>query len=153
AAGVRVGDVILSANGQRVDSHDALRNVEGLQAIGTPIALEVIRDGRPLQLSAALREHPRAVAGVDIDPRLEGATFAELPERVRQTGQAGVLVESVARGSRAARNGLQPGDIVVAATTGTFADLSGFRANFTQAPAQLILRIVRGNGQGNLPMQ
>lgn len=153
AAGVRVGDVITSANGQRVDSFDALRNIEGLQSIGAAITLDVIRDGRPLQLAATLREHPRAIAGIDIDPRLEGATFAELPERVRQTGQAGVLVESVARGSRAARNGLQSGDIVVAATSGGFADLSGFRANFTQAPAQLVLRIVRGNRQGTLPMQ
>ena len=80
--------------------------------------------------------------------------FADVPERLRQSGYAGVLVESVARGSRAAQNGLQPGDVIVAASSGQFADLPGFRASFTRAPAQLILRIVRGgNRPGDLPMQ
>jgi serine protease DegQ len=153
AAGVEVGDVITAANGQRIDSPGALRNFEGLHGVGRPVALDVVRDGRTRQLTATLREHPRETAGAEIDPRLAGARFAELPERLRQGGLAGVLVESVERGSRAARNGLQPGDVVVAATTGAFADLSGFRANFTQAPAQLILRIVRGNRQGTLPMR
>ncbi|MEG3158748.1 heat-shock protein, partial [Lysobacter zhanggongensis] len=64
-----------------------------------------------------------------------------------------VLVESVARGSRAARNGLREGDVVVAASAGGFDDLAGFRAGFTQPPAQLILNVVRGNRQGVLPMQ
>ncbi len=153
AAGVRVGDVITAANGQRVDSFDALRNLEGLQTVGARLTLDIVREGRTQQLGATLREHPRNVAGADIDPRLEGATFAEVPERLRQAGANGVLVESVARGSRAARSGLQTGDLVIAASSGTFADLSSFRANFTQAPAQLVLRILRGNRQGNLPMQ
>jgi serine protease DegQ len=153
AAGLEVGDVITAANGQRIDGPDALRNFEGLQRIGLPVRLEVLRDGKPLTLNATLREQPRSTAGAEIDPRLAGATFAELPERYRQGGLTGVLVESVARSSRAARSGLQTGDVVVEATSGGFVDLAGFRANFTQAPPQLILRIVRGNRQGTLAMQ
>ena len=76
-----------------------------------------------------------------------------MPERLRQAGLSGVLVQDVARGSRAARNGLQAGDVIVEATTGRFDDLAGFRAGFTRSPAQLVLRIVRGNQQGALPMQ
>ncbi|MFD0738868.1 Do family serine endopeptidase [Lysobacter koreensis] len=153
AAGVKPGDVIIAANGQRIDDHNALRNFEGLQAVGSRVTLDVRRDGKPLQLVAGLREQPKSFAGAELDPRLGGATFAELPERLRQSGAAGVLVEAVARGSRAAGNGLQAGDVVVAANAGRFSDLSGFRASFTRAPAQLILRIVRGNRQGDLPMQ
>jgi hypothetical protein len=41
----------------------------------------------------------------------------------------------------------------VQATAGRFDDLAGFRAGFTRPPAQLLLRIVRGNQQGALPMQ
>lgn len=153
AAGLRPGDVIVSANGQRVDSSDGLRNFEGLQPVGGAVALEVLRDGKPLQLSASLREQPKASPGLELDPRLAGAVFADVPERLRQSGVAGVLVESVARGSRAAQNGLQVGDVVIASTSGEFADLPGFRASFTRAPAQLALRIIRGNRPGDLPMR
>ena len=154
AAGVQVGDVIVAADGQRIDEPGALRNFEGLQPIGSAITLDVRRDGRPLQLVASLREQPRAVAGLELDPRLGGATFAELPERLRQSGLSGVLVEAVTADSRAARNGLRAGDVVVATSAGGFDDLPGFRASFTSAPAQLAVRIMRGgNRQGVLPMQ
>jgi Do/DeqQ family serine protease len=153
SAGLQPGDVILSANGQRIDNADTLRNFEGLQPVGGKVTLEVRRDGKPLTLTAALREATRALTGATLDPRLAGATFAELPERLRQSGIRGVLVEQVAAGSRAARNGLQAGDVIVGATSGSFDDLAGFRAGFTRSPPQLILRIVRGRQQGDLPMQ
>jgi S1-C subfamily serine protease len=68
-------------------------------------------------------------------------------------GAGGVLVEDVARGSRAARNGLQKGDIIVGATTGDFDDLPGFRASFTRAPARLIFNVFRGGANGPIEMQ
>lgn len=153
AAGLKAGDVILAANGQRIDSRDALRNFEGLQAIGGRVSLDVRREGKPVQLAATLREQPKAYAGKDLDERLGGANFAELPERLRQSGASGVLIESVARGSRAERNGLRSGDVVVAANAGDFEDLPGFRASFTRPPAQLVLRVMRGNAVANLLMQ
>jgi Do/DeqQ family serine protease len=153
AAGVQVGDVIVAANGQRIDDRDTLRNFEGLQGVGTRVALDLRRDGKPLQLAATLREQPRSLPGATLDPRLSGATFAELPASARQSGVDGVLVESVARGSRAEANGLRQGDVVVAANSGRFDDLPSFRLSFGRQPPQLVLRIVRGNAQGDLPMQ
>lgn len=101
-----------------------------------------------------MREQPRSLAGAQIDPRLAGATIAELPERLRQSGRvAGVWVEAVQPDSRAARSGLMANDVILASSTGDFADLSGFRAGFTPAPAELVLRIMRGNRQGVLQMQ
>lgn len=153
AAGLKVGDVILAANGERIDGEDELRNFEGLQAVGGRIALDVRRDGKPLKLTATLREQPKSYAGLELDPRLTGATFAELPERLRQAGLSGVMVESVARGSRAEMNRLRKDDVVIASSAGNFDDLPGFRASFTQAPAQLVLRILRGNRPADLLMQ
>ena len=153
AAGLQPGDVILAANGQRIDDRETLRNFEGLQAVGAKITLDMRRAGKPLQLVASLREQPRSLDGNALDPRLGGATFAELPERLRQAGVNGVLVEKVAGGSRAAANGLQPGDVIVAANSGRFDDLPGFRLSFASHPPQLVLRIVRGNVQGDLLMQ
>ncbi|HVR82004.1 MAG TPA: Do family serine endopeptidase [Luteimonas sp.] len=152
-AGLQPGDVILAANGQRIDDRETLRNFEGLQAVGARVTLDVRRAGKPLQLVASLREQAKSLDGVALDPRLVGATFAELPERLRQAGANGVLVETVTRGSRAAANGLQDGDVIVAANSGRFDDLPGFRLSFASQPPQLVLRIVRGTVQGDLLMQ
>jgi len=153
AAGIKVGDVVLTANGQRMDSREALHNFEGLQAVGSAVALELRRGANPMTVNATLREQPRAYDGATLDARLTGATFADLPERLRQGGLDGVLVSSVARGSRAAQNGLQKDDVVLAASSGEFNDLGGFRASFAQAPQRLVLRVLRGNARGDLPMQ
>ncbi|MEO6137451.1 MAG: Do family serine endopeptidase [Luteimonas sp.] len=158
AAGLQPGDVIIAVNGEHVADREALHNFEGLQAVGARVALDVRRNGKPLQLNANLREQAKAVDGMTLDPRLSGATFTELPERLRQAGANGVLVEKVAGGSRAASNGLQDGDVVIAANSGRFDDLPGFRLSFSNSnratdQPKLVLRIVRGNAQGDLLMQ
>ncbi|WP_066091843.1 Do family serine endopeptidase [Xanthomonas massiliensis] len=154
AAGVQAGDVIVSANGQRVDSAEALHNWEGLQPVGSTVTLDVRRDGKALQLKATLKAQARTVAGDALDPRLAGASFADVPEQQRQAGLTGVLVSQVKRGSRAEASGLRSGDVVMAATAGDFADLASFRANFqARKPEQLVLRVFRNGSQGNLMMR
>jgi len=153
AAGLQVGDVIVAANGQRIADRDTLRNFEGLQPVGAKVALDVRRNGKPLQLAATLREQPRTMQGQALDPRLSGATFAELPASLRQSGLDGVYLESVARGSRAESNGLRAGDIVLAASSGDFDDLAGFRLSFGRAPRSLVLRVRRGDAVADLPMR
>lgn len=153
AAGLKPGDVIVAANGQRIDNAEALHNYEGLQPVGNAIALDVRRDGKPLALRAMLKAQPGAVSGASLDPRLTGASFSEVPEAERSAGRSGVLVKEVARGSRAAQNGLQPGDLVVEATSGEFSDLAAFQASFARKPTQLVLQIRRGRAAGNLLMR
>ena len=156
AAGLKVGDVIQSANGQQIDNAEALRNFQGLQPVNTRITLDVRRDGKPLQLTTSLREVPKALQGAQLDARLEGASFAELPESLRRQGLSGVLVEAVAPGSRAARNRLLKGDVVLASSSGQFSDLGGFRAAFAATPepaTPLILRVLRGRSSGDLAMR
>ena len=81
------------------------------------------------------------------------ASFAELPESLRRQGLSGVLVEDVARGSRAAQNRLQKGDVILAASSGEFTDLGGFRASFGKQPQQLVLQVLRGRSSGQLQMR
>ena len=153
AAGLRPGDVVVSANGQRVDSAQALHNIEGLAPVGSTLTLDIRRDGKAQQLKATLKEQARAVSGDTLDPRLAGATFVDLPESLRQAGISGVQVSEVKRGSRAASSGLAAGDVITETTAGEFADLASWRANFQQRPPQLVLRIVRGNTPGVLVMR
>ena len=153
SAGLEVGDVILSANGQAIRDAESLRNFQGLQAADARVTLDVRRDGKPMQVSTGLREVPKALDGAELDPRLAGASFAELPESLRRQGLAGVLVEDVARGSRAAQNRLQRGDVVLAASNGQFSDLTGFRAAMANKPEQLVLRVLRNGRAGQLLMR
>ncbi|MEF9977460.1 MAG: trypsin-like peptidase domain-containing protein [Thermomonas sp.] len=153
SAGLRVGDVILAANGEHIDNAEALRNFQGLQAANARVTLDVRRDGKPLQLATGLREAPKALQGAQLDERLTGANFAELPESLRRQGLAGVLVEEVARDSRAAKNGLRKGDVVLAASSGQFTDLGGFRASFSASVPSLVLRVLRGRNSGQLEMR
>lgn len=158
AAGVQAGDVVLAANGQRIDDSRALHNFEGLQNIGSRVALELRRNGQPLQLTTTLKEQARSASGAQLDPRLGGATFNELDEGDRQRlrgmgADGGVQVGAVERGSRAWNNGLRQGDIVFASSSGDFGDLPAFRASFERKPEQLVLGVLRGGGRGQLLMR
>ncbi len=152
-AGIEVGDVIVAANGQRIDGAEALRNFQGLQPANARVTLDVRRDGKPLRLGAMLREQPRALPGRSLDPRLAGATFAELPEALRRGGVNGVLVEDIERGSRAAVGDLRKGDVVLGVSGARVGDLAGLRTTLAEPPPQLVLRILRGRTQGDLVMQ
>jgi serine protease DegQ len=153
AAGLRPGDVIVTANGQRIADGETLRNFQGLQPANARVTLGVRREGREVQLPATLREQPRVLAGQQLDARLSGASFAELPEALRRGGVAGVLVEDVTGGSRAERGGLRKGDVVLAAGNTRAGDLMALRAALSDPPARLVLRIQRGRQQGNLVLE
>ena len=153
AAGLQVGDVILAANGEHIDNAEALRNFQGLQPANARVTLDVSRDGKPLQLATGLREAPKALQGAQLDERLGGASFAELPETLRRQGLAGVLVERVEPGSRIAQTGLRSGDVILAASSGEFSDLTGFRASVSGNPAQLVLRVLRNGRAYNVQLR
>ena len=64
-----------------------------------------------------------------------------------------VLVEKVAPDSRAWRNNLREGDLIVAANSGEFRDLAGFRDTLADEPRQLVLQVSRRGRIGNLMME
>src|SRR3546814_10625124 len=67
-AGLEPGDVIVGANGQRIDDGETLRNFQGLQAPDARVTLDVRRAGKPLQLSATLREQDRKSTRLNSSP-------------------------------------------------------------------------------------
>lgn len=152
-AGIKVGDVITRLDDQAVSDSDSLHNIEGLLPVGRPVHVELRRDGKPLRVSVVLKARAKEIAGAGLDPRLQGATFAELPERMRQNGLDGVVVTRVERDSRAAYNGLRPGDRVTGIGRRAIKDLDGLRALLSSRPEQLPLVVERGRRTGILVMQ
>lgn len=153
AAGVKPGDVVVAANGQRIDSAEALHNLEGLLPVGQAVHLDVKRNGSPQSFVATLKAQPKEVDGLQLDPRLGGATFSDLPERYRQQGLRGIIVSKVAPGSRASRNQLDSGDLVLAMNRHPLLDINDFRAQLSPSPGTLVLMLQRGSARGELPMQ
>ena len=152
-AGIKPGDLIVSVNSTRIESAGALHNLEGLLPVGQPVRLGVVRDGKPLVLTATLKATSRDVDGGALDARLSGAKFTDIPASYYSQGLRGVVVASVERGSRAARNELAPGDLVLGINRKALVDLNDFRARLAQKPATLVFVVQRGGARGELPMQ
>ncbi|MEO6104043.1 MAG: Do family serine endopeptidase [Pseudoxanthomonas sp.] len=152
-AGLKPGDLVTAANGQRIDSAEALHNLEGLLPVGQPVRIDYLRENQRLSATATLKALPKEVDGTLLDPRLVGASFTDLPERYRQQGLRGVIISKVIPGSRAARNGLDGGDLVLGINRRVVADLSDFRAQMGAKPGILVLALQRGSARGELPMQ
>jgi serine protease DegQ len=153
AAGIAPGDIIVSANGERIASAEALHNLEGLLPVGQPVRLEVLRDGAKRTVDATLKALPKDIDGAQIDARLAGATFTDLPERYRSQGLRGVILTKVAAGSRAARNELDSGDMVLGINRRAVSDMNDFRAQMAAKPEPLVLVVQRGGARGELQMQ
>jgi S1-C subfamily serine protease len=60
AAGVRVGDVVLSLGGKPTPSVDAIHRLLTRETIGKTMPLEVLRDGEVVRLSMTIKERPDA---------------------------------------------------------------------------------------------
>ncbi len=153
AAGVRPGDVIVAANGERIDSAGALRNLEGLLPLDRQVRLQLLRGERRFEVQAALKPRATEIDGREIDPRLAGATLTELPERFRQQGVIGVVASKVEPGSRAERSGLRPGDRIGQVNRRNVQDLQAFRDVLAQPPGDLVLSVARGGRFGYLVME
>jgi serine protease Do/serine protease DegQ len=147
AAGLKPGDLVTSVNGQPVTDAQDLRNAQGLAPVGSTLVLGVDRNGRSLKLDAKLTAISGEANGASLDARLAGATFSDAGPGGDENGIEGVSVATVDAGSRAARNGLRTGDLVVGINNVATPDLSALRHVFALHPRDLWLTLVR---QGQL---
>jgi Do/DeqQ family serine protease len=170
-AGVEQGDVILSLDGKRVDSTNALRNAVARIAPGTKVALEILRDGKPRTLSVALEERSAKAAsddedegeapsvspttkpsgryGLDVDP-----LTPDLARRLRAHSRTGVVVAAVDPAGPAAEAGLREGDVIVSVNRTKVADGDELKQALSQSPAgrPALLLIERDGQPGYVPL-
>ncbi len=143
-AGLQPGDVIVAIDGQAIDSPQALNNLEGLLPVDSAVQLELLREGQRRTLPLRLEARASSVSGDSLDPRLAGARLAELGQRDRQAGLSGVRIEEVREGSRAAANGLRPGDLIREVNRRAVSNSEALTAALGQRPRQLLLTVQRG---------
>ncbi|WP_241646817.1 serine endoprotease DegP [Rosenbergiella metrosideri] len=141
-AGMKPGDVIVSMNGKPLNSFAALRAEVGSLPVGTKLALGVIRDGKPINVTLELQQSRQDnVSSATIYAGIEGAELSNLVSN----GQKGVHVDAVKAGSTAARIGLRKGDVILGVNQQSIANLGELRKVLDTKPAVLALNIKRGN--------
>lgn len=155
-AGLQAGDLIISVDGRSVAGSADLRSQIGLKRIDSVIELEVIRDGGPLTLEARLRE-AGLVASQATDralDRLAGAEIRELQPGDPFYGDLeGVVIARLDPGSRAARSGLEAGDIILAVNRAPVGSLSELRQQLSQVNGAMALTVQRGTSRIFLVMR
>lgn len=147
-AGLQPEDIILEANGREVQSFSQLRNVVGLMRVGEKVDLVVLREGKKKEVTVKVGKNTdQAASGEALHPALAGATFAPLDDATaRSASTNGVLVQSVERGSPAARTGLRPEDIIIAVNRKPVDSMAAFEKLAGVKEGQLLLHVRRGNG-------
>jgi Do/DeqQ family serine protease len=147
-AGIRTGDVITSVNGQPVKSNSELRNTIGLLRVGDKLDVGLVRDGKPLHVTAVIADTASELSGGagGIHKSLEGAALADALDA------GGVLVRSVEPNSAAAQAGLRADDVIVGANRGRVGNLHELRER-AKGAALLVLEVRRNNTVLLLPLR
>jgi serine protease DegQ len=144
-AGLRAGDVVTSIAGSPVKSAQEFHNIEGQFPVGESLELEYVRD-QATQRTTINVEQVRALEGGQVDSRLAGALFEELPFKDRSDGVGGVLISSLEPRSRLARQGLREGDIITGSNRTRIRDLKEMQEVIPSVRGTLYLQIRRDGG-------
>ena len=136
--GLQSGDVIVSMNGNKINSFTELRAKIATLGAGRKAELGILRDGKERTVSVTLEEASTGqVAASQMHPMLEGAELSNTDN--------GVKVGAVANNSPAAQIGLEEGDVIVGVNRQRIKNVADLRKVLDNRNAVAALNIQRGN--------
>ena len=146
-AGLHDSDVVVAVDGKPVIGAGDLRTTIGMLRIGTEVKLSIMRDGKPMTISAVIaKAKQEELKASDISNRLAGAKLGSIAPSHPLAGRVeGVEVIQVERGSSAAFAGLQEGDIIVSVNREPVRNLEELRAAIKESKGELLLNVRRGD--------
>jgi serine protease Do len=163
-AGLKDGDIIMSIDGKTVETVSQLRNTVSLLPVGKTVNLQLLRDGKPETKKVKLDPLPvpenvaqGRTPSATADDGIEGVTVRALDQITRNRLDLaedvnGLLVTGVETRSRAAREGLREGDIILEIDKEPVTSLGDYREAMKNAGERgVLLRILRpSTGQRTL---
>lgn len=166
-AGLRRGDVVVRFDARDVMDSGHLRNLVAASAIGSRHRLDIVRDGKPVQVELVVQEAPRERAkksqadtgSASTAHPLAGVIFDDVtPPLARQMDlsvNSGVVVTDIEEGSLAESSGLQPGDVVLELNRQPVKDFASFqRVADPLKPSDLALLLILRQGNAlYIPIQ
>jgi len=145
-AGLKPGDVIVSADGQPVDSNSELQSVIGVLRVGTPVTLGVVRNGKSMTLTATISKAGAGEEAGTSKSESHGLHVAELDKGSPLYGKVqGVLVTGVDPDSDAAFVRIQEGDVVVAVNRQPVKNVAEFQKLVGTSKETLVVSVRRDN--------
>lgn len=139
-AGLKRGDVILEVDGKTVNDAESLRNIVAQREIGSQITIKIIREGKPISLTAKVSELPvemqetsieKSEKEMDEENVFAGFTVIALSQEItKQLGlsrdEKGVVIIKVEPDSPAEEAGLKKGDVIQEINKRTVTNLRDF---------------------------
>ncbi len=169
-AGLKSGDVVTAIDGKAVQGSDDLTMDVISHTPGSTVALDVVRDGKPMKIDVTLGTRP---TGVDWDQNgqnsnnnngsndqengnsgnvsARGITVETLtPDLAQQVnaeaGTKGVVVDSVDQSSPAADAGISRGVVIVAVDRKPVTNSADFKRYMNEANGKSVMLTIRQNG-------
>jgi S1-C subfamily serine protease len=144
-AGLHVSDVVVAVDDKPIISASDLRIVIGMMRLGTQVKLSILRDGKPMTVSAVIaKAQQEEEKAAEISKRLAGAKLGSItPDHPLAGRVEGVEVLHVDSGSVAAFAGLQAGDIIVSVNREPTRNLEELRAAIKASKGELLLNVRR----------
>lgn len=151
-AGMQAGDIIVGFNGRDISRSSELPALVAATSPGSQATLSIWRKGATRELKLAVGEMKNLAAQDDGD-RASGKATGKLglvlrplsrEEKAQVEGGQGLVVEDVAEGP-AARAGIEPGDVILAANGERVTSVEQLRARIEHAGKSVALLIQRGD--------
>lgn len=150
-AKLKNGDVITRIGSAEITRETDLENAEGLLIIGEEVDVGFLRDGKPRTRRVRLDlEMPRELDAGELEPRLAGIVFENLPTGV--TRYEGVLIRDISRRSVGFRRGLRRGDLITAVNDEDVENLVDLRSALSGDPRRLELSLIRSGRRYTLDL-
>ena len=165
-AGVQDGDILLSLDGQPITNVQLLLQKIGNAAIGKPITLEIIREGKSIKIPVVVLKRPNFDSQGRIIPEEGKPQAQEKPEtpkgpidwrgvRVRDLTPElssqlaienieGIVIVNIDPHSPAAEAGLRRGDILMAINQTPVKSVDDFENIIKQAQGSSLVKTTRG---------
>jgi serine protease Do len=159
-AGIQQGDVILKFNGKDLARSGDLPALVAATKPGSDVQLEIWRKGGTKTLGFAVGEMQN-VAANDGEEAAAGADGGKLglalrpltrEEKGEVDGGSGLVVEDVSNGP-AARAGIRPGDVILAANGQRISNIEQLRAQLERGKKRIALLVQRGEHKMFVPVE
>lgn len=117
-AGVKANDIIVAIDDESIKNSNHLRNVIGLRRVGDQIGLNIIRDGKNIDLQATIGEKLR-LRGEDLSEKLAGIMIKDLDPNDPDEAEIyellqgyGLVIDQIELDSNLAELGVKEGDVI-----------------------------------------
>ncbi len=146
-AGVKLGDVILTLNGEKIDDSNTLRNRIAATAPGTEVTLKIQRDEKEQEIKATLEE-----ASVDQKSAKENENAPGGKDDSASGGKLGITVTPSASGleigqvdpeGAAAAAGLRKGDVILEVNRQSVDTVESMKSALEKSATRALLLIMR----------